>query len=367
MDEKKSPFVAIVGCPRSGTYLLAHHLNSRFSVALPAETHFIPLFERVLWLWGDLSRPVNRARLLDAIFWFQEIWHKYSEPERSSDQVRRFSLLSVGDERGRIHRQSGSYPDLVAGLFHAYARSMGAEAAGDKSAFYAHVSLDRLQASVPSLKVIHVIRDGRDVCLSWRQIWTGPTSLTAAALLWKRHVRAKRAWGRQHPDSYLEVRYEDFLANPESVFQKIGVFTGLSLRDQTDVHQDAADYAEMVASSTTHRLVGQPLDVNNVNKWQSRMSKPEVRLFETMAGDTLKELGYPCSGCAPLPWKKFRMGCAKIYEAANRLFWMRMVKNWLPVVLRIAQALRLDRLAGRDHSQIVREADSLHEKHISIQ
>ena len=53
--------VIMVGAPRSGTYWVVDLLKSRFGIELPSETHFIPLFHRYLWLWGDLSRRNNRS------------------------------------------------------------------------------------------------------------------------------------------------------------------------------------------------------------------------------------------------------------------------------------------------------------------
>ena len=62
--------VLIVGAPRSGTYLIVSELEKLFSIVTPLETHFIPLFQRYLTLWGDLTKEHNRRALLTDIFLF---------------------------------------------------------------------------------------------------------------------------------------------------------------------------------------------------------------------------------------------------------------------------------------------------------
>jgi hypothetical protein len=52
------------------------------------------------------------------------------------------------------------------------------------------VSLEKATAALPDARVVHVVRDGRDVCLSWLGIWTGPANLALAAA-------EKTAWSQR--------------------------------------------------------------------------------------------------------------------------------------------------------------------------
>src|SRR5262249_58739314 len=90
----------------------------------------------------------------------------------------------------------------------------------------------------PSAKFIHLIRDGRDVCLSALSspvpAFVGRSSLwaedgvSAAALWWERDVRLGRRSGRKlGPELYHEVRYEALVASPEAECAQLCAFLGV--------------------------------------------------------------------------------------------------------------------------------------------
>lgn len=292
-SEPLRPFYFLVGCPRSGTYLLSAILNHSGRIAFPRETHFIPLFPPHLWLAGDLNRPQARRRLTRAIFVFLRIWLARAEEERDFAAVTQHSLLMVEPETDRIAESTRNYAELVQGLFAAYARSQGAEMAGDKSPFFDHMPLGRMDAAVGGqARFIHIIRDGRDVCLSWLKIKVGPRTLAQAARAWARHVAGKRAWGALHPDRYHELRYEDLLTEPEKTLRAVCSFVGMPYSDELLEFHLSAFAADIAVNSSQTRL-SQPLDPGNRGKWRTGMTAEEVAAFEAIAGSVLADCGYP--------------------------------------------------------------------------
>jgi hypothetical protein len=285
----------IVGCPRSGTYLLSSILNSGGQIAIPTETHFIPLFLPYLWLAGDLRVPSSRKRLSKAIFIFLRIWLARAEEERDFAAVSKHSLLTVEAEADEIAQGARSYSDLVLGLFDAYARRSGASSSGDKSAFFHHMPLSSLDAATGGqARFIHVIRDGRDVCVSWRKIKVGPRSVCEAAHAWSDHVAGKRSWGAANPGRYHEMRYEDLLSDPEKTLRAVCEFVGFPYSGAL-LQFHKAPYARDIAASTTHSRLNQPLDSANHGKWRREMTPDEVLCFESKARAELIACGYPVS------------------------------------------------------------------------
>lgn len=111
-----------------------------------------------------------------------------------------------------------------------------------------------LRAAVPDLRVIHVVRDGRAVASSWLQMgwwdgWRGPDNWflgpldadlrqewessgrsfpVLAALGWKMLMSAfDEAQAACPADQWLNVRYEDVLADPRTAFATMLDFLGL--------------------------------------------------------------------------------------------------------------------------------------------
>jgi hypothetical protein len=116
-----------------------------------------------------------------------------------------------------------------------------------------------LHAAYPSLKVIHVVRDGRAVANSWLQMgwwdgWRGPDSWlygplppalrdeweesgrsfpVLAALGWKMLMEAYTQARAAHPaDQWLDVRYEDLVRAPNEQTARMLAFLGLEWTPQ---------------------------------------------------------------------------------------------------------------------------------------
>ncbi len=284
--------VVIVGAPRSGTYWVVNLMQTRLGVHIPTETHFFPLFQRYLWFWGDLGKARNRRRLLKNIYEFIEAWTARSS---ISDEyrvgVRRLSLLVTLDE-GRAERivaESHDYPSLVEALYRHFANIQEVQVSGDKSAHHRVIAPERLFDPFPQTKMLHVIRDGRDVAISWLKEWFGPGSVHEAARKWAEHVEVNREWGRRNPDRYFEVKYEDLATNLEDEILRLNCFMGI---ESNEYPSENSDLAEVLSASPSHAGMKKSVAAENVAKWRNEMSARDVAIFERIAGPTLVTCGY---------------------------------------------------------------------------
>ena len=73
----------------------------------------------------------------------------------------------------------------------------------------------------PDARIVHIIRDGRDVALSLdKRGWSRPLpwdkgkSLLAAGIYWEWIVRKGRKYGAMLGSNYMEVRYEELVSDP---------------------------------------------------------------------------------------------------------------------------------------------------------
>ena len=86
---------------------------------------------------------------------------------------------------------------------------------------------------LPRVRVIHVLRDARDVVCSltareaWLSTWAPPNA-KAAAQMWTRHVKAVRDAASKIPaGQFHEIRYETLSRTPVEVMRKTADFLGL--------------------------------------------------------------------------------------------------------------------------------------------
>jgi hypothetical protein len=302
-----SPFVFIVGCPRSGTTLLQRVVNAHPQIAIPPETQWVPRFweKRV----GLSPEGWVTPRLIDRLV-----------------EHRTFPQLGVSRQQleGLLRQGPVSYADFVRGIYDLYGKAQGKPLVGDKTPGY--VRKTRLLHGLwPEAKFVHLIRDGRDVCLSalgWkkkaaRMVSLYPTwdeaPVTTAALWWEWHLGRGRQRGQAlGPGLYYELRYEALVARPEEECTKLCAFLGLPYDAAMLRFHEGRTRAEPGLSAKDAWLPITP----GLRDWRSQMSAEDVERFEAAAGDLLDELGYPRA--APCPGAAAREQAAKVREAFSQ-------------------------------------------------
>ncbi len=340
--EKNSRLLFVIGAPRSGTYLLTVYLTQQLSLAIPVETHFIPLFERYLYLWGNLKKKCNRERLLQDIYDFLEIWTPRSERGRDWKLVRELSLLGTRPLADIIAAETENYSEIINSLYRKYAELHNRGWAGDKSAFYFPLSPEKIKQIIPETMFVHMVRDGRDVSLSWRNMWFGPLSVTESAWLWRKHVLDRRRWGKNNPESYFEIYYEKFIDDPEKQVNSVAEYFGIGKAGQA---HSASGMREMLAEGPAHSMLSQAINPANKDKWKDDMSKNDLAIFEFWAGDALREMGYPVvnqefSWLMKIRFYIYAVGAGFMRLISWRHFRLR-IKNVLPLLIWISNSLKI--------------------------
>jgi hypothetical protein len=287
-----NPFVFLVGSPRSGTTLLQRVVNAHSQIAIASESQWIArYYNRRIGLTPDgIVTPDLVPRLLE-------------HPKFHRLAISRGLLEELVETGGPI-----GYASFVSQLFDHYGRARGKPLAGDKTPNYTR-QIHVLHKLWPRAKFVHLIRDGRDVCLSllnWkrkaaRMAELFPTweedPITTAALCWERDVGQGREQGRLlGHESYYEIRYESLVTRPEEEVRGLFSFLGVPYeRAMLEFHQGRTR-SEPGLSPKEAWLPITP----GLRDWRSQMPRGDVERFEATAGGLLDELSYP-RGCPAPP------------------------------------------------------------------
>jgi DNA-binding transcriptional ArsR family regulator len=281
------PIPFVVGANRSGTTLLRLMLDAHPALAIPPETFFVPnLIE--LYDEGKPARD-DSLRLIT------------SRPEFGD-----FGLTA--DE---LAAAIGGEPNTARGallaFYGAYAAKQGKPRFGDKTPGYSG-SMRAIEGVLREARFIHIVRDGRDVALSVISRGLQERTIEELAKRWRRRMKRTRRQGGK-VERYLEIRYEDLIADTEATLRRVCEFIELEWDAAVlTYHERAAErMGEMSGElrgdgekrdlpegyrAEMHATTSQPPDPSRLSKWKREMSPADVQAFERIAGDMLAELGY---------------------------------------------------------------------------
>jgi hypothetical protein len=142
----------------------------------------------------------------------------------------------------------------------------------------------------PGAKFMHIVRDGRAVASSILPLDWGPNTIDGVADWWTTSLAyglASESWGGSA--RMLRVRYEDLVLNCESEVRRICRFLGLDF----DANMLKADGFKVPGyTSNQHALIGSAPQPGRVNAWERSLTARQIEIFESIAGELLRYLGY---------------------------------------------------------------------------
>ena len=278
-----NPYVFLVGCLRSGTTLLQRIVGAHPEIAVIPEMQWVPQWwERRVAVTEDGTVTPELVRKLV----------RHRRFNRLEVEATRIADLICDDERKHYGR-------FVTEVFDLHGEVKGKRLVGEKSPGYVR-HLPTLSELWPDAKVVHLIRDGRDVALSVRDWKKGESTVgrfptweedpvTTIGLWWEWHVRLGReAATKLGPHRYHEVCYEALVTDPELECANLAHFLG--------VPYDAAMLRFHEGRTRSKPGLGSKaawLPVTaGLRSWREQMNGTDVERFEAAAGRLLDELGY---------------------------------------------------------------------------
>lgn len=289
------PPVVVLGVSRSGTTLLKEMLDRHSELAIPSESYFIPQ----LWDRHGERSPVS-AVVADL------------------GRIARVRDWGVSPEDVRARLPEGArFRDVIDAVYRSYAEARGKSRYGDKTPAYMQ-RLPLLDAVFPGAQYVHIVRDGRDAGISFMAMTRKPRfnagrarRLPEFACAWRLEVEGARRFGASlGPGRYLEVRYEDLVAEPEARLRQVCGFLGLGWEPAMLDYHRSVDVARLA----DHPRLAEPPSVG-LRRWREEMAPGDQELFEAIAGGTLSVLGYERAFVAP--------SAAARARAAAELAWYR--------------------------------------------
>jgi hypothetical protein len=174
---------------------------------------------------------------------------------------------------------------------------------GDKNKLWK----DKLHAIVkhyPKAKFIHLIRDGRDVACSFKEIAAKklqtkyapklPTEISAIAIRWKENVNYIEQFLSELPkEQSISMQYEALLQNMPEEISKVANFLGIEVESQMfEYYNQSKDSIEPEAFFQWKEKLQSPPDLDNISKFRQQLTTEEIALFNQIAESELKRYNY---------------------------------------------------------------------------
>ena len=267
--------ILILGAQRSGTSLLSRMLNQHPEIGVPQESHAYNHFYNIRHLYGDLALRHNQQLLLKDIASFGD--------------VRLWSpALDIEDANRNI--SGPGFGAVFDAMMTSWANKQGKSSCGEKTP--SHIDfVDPILDYFPDMRLVHIIRDPRDVCLSMIRARFGPKNYFAAATAWSKYLSKMTSLKKRYPNTkIIEIRYEDLLANPVSVLRILCTGLGVDYADSMQqFHDEEHPYNTDVTNLENLR---KPLMIDNSGKWRYEFSVRAIETIEFITAAHTANYGY---------------------------------------------------------------------------
>jgi len=302
----------IVGMPRSGTKLLRDLLNRHPRVAIPsAETEFLPWLVDWVARRGEPTTPQAFAALWAALRTQQFFSYRAEagapiDPQRWRSACRRSDAAGLFEGLVRLDTGSVDRHDIVW---------------GDKSPSYVD-DIPLIRAMYPSARILHLVRDVRDYCVSMNRAWG--KHMLRAAQKWVDGVDAARLAGRALGGDYRELRYEALLDDTEGQLRALCGWLALEFDGRMLTLERPSENLGS-AKGAVGVLAG------NHGQFRQRLSPTTLARIEALAGPTLQQLGYPLAlpSQPPIRLGRATMLAGQAWDGLQLLRFERAERGWI--------------------------------------
>jgi hypothetical protein len=276
--ERYQPFF-IVGSGRCGTTLLRAMLESHPDVHIPPGN---PMLRRAIQEYRRYSRLPWSAllRVVLGNMAFHQSWEAFALPLGPT-------FRDLAERPPRARHLAG----VIDAVYRAHTarHKPTARRWGDKSPLGV-LALDGLAPVFPDLRVIYMLRDGRDVAASF--VTAFGDDLSRATMVWLRAIRTAHAFRDRHPSQYLELRYEHLVREPQPNLLRVAEFLGLEFDERMLRHHELDLRLGDVDRTPYMQNVWKPVSADAIGRWRRDFTAAQIAELERALGPTLATLGY---------------------------------------------------------------------------
>ena len=264
----------LISSERGGSNLISRMLNGHSKIHAPSPIHMI----RTLMPLMDNSR--SWEEIIDWCIRFFEL--KLVEWD-----------VSISKKELLKHTTPGSLGTLIRYLY-----DKQAEANVKGISFIKEVRTYNLIPFIldnfPEAKFIYLVRDPRDMVLSWKKSPTHKGEIVRATAVWNNDQKNSLIsyFNLKQSGLVYMVRYEDLVAESETILKSLCDFLKVDFEESMLSFHKGDNENKMAKATDNWKNLSNPVLKENFNKYKKNLSEEAIKYIEYINYEMMEYLGY---------------------------------------------------------------------------
>lgn len=273
--------IILLASERSGTNLLRVMVSSHSKVSSPPPAGIVGALAYRVYNYLSPFNPAHEKELIEDAITFTKIHLNPWE-------------ININPQDVRKRLSSVSFWQIFKSLNDIYAEEEG-------NAFWFSKEPDlfnyiyEIKMHMPDSKFIYMMRDGRDVAASILKGGVHTNHIYHAAHIWSANQKTclNALSDPLLSDSMFVLKYEDLITDAKIVLQELMEFVGLNFEPSQLEYYKNKDVINHSNKSEFWKNIAKPLNSSNSGKYKDTLNVKQIEIFESVAWDEMRALGYP--------------------------------------------------------------------------
>lgn len=157
---------------------------------------------------------------------------------------------------------------------------------GDKTPFLV-LRLNWIKTLFPNARIIHLLRDGRDVISSRMENFN--ENIEEATSRWTLSLEEIDKNFNANDPNFIEIKYEDLVSNPRDLMKQVCSFLNIPYSETIFENQNQSLGDTHLKH---HEATSNPINQKAVEKWREKLSEKQIQYISQRAQKWLSEKGY---------------------------------------------------------------------------
>jgi hypothetical protein len=272
--------IFMIGIQRSGSNLLRLMLNELPEIAAPHPPHILQRMMPLVPHYGELNQPKAFSLLVDDVCRLVEL-----NPVRWEEVVLDRKDVAARCQKRNLVAVFGAVYDVMAEAWNAKTWCCKSLA----NIYY----LPEIEDYFDRAKYIYLYRDGRDVAVSFHKAVVGEKHFYHIAKEWNEAQQLALNFSRNVPaERFFKLSYEELTIETEKTVRALCRFLDVDYKPSMLEFYKSGEAKLAASASNLWENVTSPVMKQNSRKFLKEAREDDIRIFESVAGDSMDSLGY---------------------------------------------------------------------------